>query len=362
MSYKVNSYICISRSRDRRAMILAAVLLLAGCESPSVTPERHSKLLLGTAITVSVYDEVSDQIIDQVFARVAEIQDKMSVSESDYASTELLAVNRAAGDTPVRVSPDTFEVVQRALEFSRRTSGVFDVSVEPLVNLWAIGTEYAAVPGDEEIARALALVDYRELELDPFERTVYLPRAGMGVDVGGIAKGFAADEAARILRDAGIAHALLDFGGNILTVGHKPDGSLWRIGIQVPFSSRGEYLGIVTVHDAAVVTSGVYERYFEEDGVRYHHILDTQTGRPARNGLLSVTIVASESIVADALSTAVFALGLERGRRFVENLYGVEALFVTEQNELYLTSGMDQYFTASNESYTVVTRETPRQQ
>lgn len=336
---------------------LAATLTLSGCsdrDATTITPERRTELALGTAVTISVHDTVSEETLDAVFARVDEIEAKMSASETDYSSTEVLSVNRAAGRRPVQVSPDTFGVVVRALEMSRRTAGAFDVSVNPLVKLWGIGTDYARVPTDDEIRLTADLVDYQRVRIDPYERTVYLPTPGMGIDVGGIAKGYAADEAAQMLRDAGVQHALLDFGGNIYALGYKPDGSSWRIGIQVPFSTRGEYLGIVTVNDAAVVTSGVYERYFEVDGVLYHHILDTRTGRPARNGLLSVTILTAESMEADALSTAVFALGLERGYRFVENFYGVEAIFVTEQQDIYLTSGMDRYFSPSGETFTVI--------
>ncbi len=323
---------------------------LGGCGGD---PPRQSRteFFLGTPITVTTYGRISRDLLDQVFARVGEIERKMSTTEEDHSDTELLQVNAAAGIGPVSVSPDTFRVVREALAFSELSSGAFDVTVHPLVRLWGIGTESAAIPDDEQLSAALKLVDYRAVRINPEDRSILLPQPGMGVDVGGIAKGYAADEAARILRAAGIQSALLDFGGNILTVGHKPDGSPWRIGIQTPDASRGEFLGIATVADQAVVTSGTYERFFEQGGIRYHHILDTHTGYPVQNGLASVTIVATDSIEADALSTVVFALGPEAGRLIIEAMPHVEAILVTDDNEVSITSGAGEIFQLTNEEY-----------
>jgi len=349
----------ISNRRARRVCIaLIALLILPSVSlmaAGSREPERTSRteLLLGTTVTVTTYGKVPNGVVDQVFERVAEIERRMSTSEEDYSDTELLRVNAAAGVDAVVVSPDTFSVVEQGLAFSRMSDGAFDVTVGPLVKLWGIGTDHAAIPDPEDLARALDLVDYHDVQMNPDDTSIKLAREGMALDVGGIAKGYAADEAARILTEAGVSTALLDFGGNILTVGSKPDGSPFRIGIQVPDATRGEYLGIATVSDKAVVTSGTYERYFEVDGVRYHHILDTTTGYPVNNGLDSVTIITPESIRADALSTVVFALGLDEGRTFVESLDAVEAIFVTHDDDVYMTSGAGSFFELTNESYTL---------
>ena len=330
--------------------MLLFVATLGAC---SGTPPRETRteLLLGTTVTVTIYGKSDSAVFDDVFARVEEIEQKMSTSEDDYDATELMQVNDAAGAGAVTVSRDTLDVVKVALAFSEATGGAFDVTVFPLVKLWGIGTEGAHVPTLTEIESATALVNYRDVRLNEDDLSIYLPKAGMGIDVGGIAKGYAADEAAAILKVAGVKHALLDFGGNILTVGDKPDGSLWRIGIQVPDGTRGEYLGIATVADQAVVTSGTYERYFEEDGVRYHHILDTKGGYPVQNGLESVTIFTKDSISADALSTAIFALGLDAGYQFVDERPDTEALFVTSDKEIYMTSGVGDIFEVTNEEY-----------
>ncbi|MFW5827020.1 MAG: FAD:protein FMN transferase, partial [Alkalispirochaeta sp.] len=297
---------------------------VAGCSS-NEEPVNDSAQLLGTILQISIRDGgYSTTLTDRAFERVAEIERRMSTSEDDYDTTELLEVNRAAGDEAVAVSEDTFAVLERALEFSQISDGAFDVTIWPLVRLWAIGSGGTSVPPEEEIEAARDAVDYRRLELDAEQRTVYLPENGMGVDVGAIAKGYAADEAARILREAGVEHALLDFGGNILVIGDKPDDTPWRIGVQRPDAERTRYLGIVAATDKTVVTSGPYERFFVQDGERYHHILDADTGYPARNGIQQVTIIADRSIDADALSTATYIMGIEEGLALVESLEGVE--------------------------------------
>jgi thiamine biosynthesis lipoprotein len=334
----------------RTLLILTTIGVLASCAS-STEPIRGNTYLLGTILNIAIHDDgYGEALIDRAFQRVAEIEAKMSTSTEDYETTELLAVNRAAGDRAVTVSPDTYTVLETALAFSRETGGAFDVSIWPLVDLWGIGTERARVPSETEMLEARALVDYRLVELLP-ERDVYLPLPGMGVDVGAIAKGYAADESASILREAGVRHALLDFGGNILLIGGKPDGSDWRIGVQRPDAERSAFIGVLTLRDQSVVTSGPYERFFEEEGVRYHHILDASTGYPARSGLEQVTIVTPRSIDADALSTASFVLGLDGARRLIESRPNTEAVFVTDDRLVYRTSGADEFFELTDSDY-----------
>ncbi|MFO8042497.1 MAG: FAD:protein FMN transferase, partial [Alkalispirochaeta sp.] len=228
--------------------------------------------------------------------------------------------------------------------------------------LWAIGSGGTSVPPEDEIEAARDAVNYQLLELDADNQSVYLPESGMGVDVGAIAKGYAADEAARILRDAGVEHALLDFGGNILVIGDKPDGTPWRIGVQRPDAERTRYLGIVTATDRTVVTSGPYERFFVEEGTRYHHILNAETGFPARNGIEQVTIIAERSIDADALSTATYVLGVEEGLALAESLDDVEAVFITEDRLVHMTSGAGEYFELSDEEFSLAGEDAPTEE
>lgn len=325
---------------------LFGAALLAGCAGrpdPSKEPVTRTEYALGTYISVRVYAEVEDDLLQAVFDRVMEIEEKMSVSEDDYDTTELLELNRRAGAEPYQLSPDTYEVLQAAREYSELTNGAFDLTIGPLVRLWNIGSEDATVPEEHAITEAVSKVDYTDISFESND-TVYLEEAGMAVDVGAIAKGYAADQAGRILLDAGVEHALLDFGGNIFTIGKKPDGSNWRIGIQHPEEPRNQYLGILEGYDETVVTSGPYERYFVEDGVRYHHILDRDTGYPVRNGMLSSTVVAEESMEADALSTAAFVLGMEEAQELVLSTDGVEAIFVNEEKKVWISPGLRERF------------------
>jgi thiamine biosynthesis lipoprotein len=206
---------------------------------------------------------------------------------------------------------------------------------------------------DDEITAALALIDWRDVELNRQGKTVFLKRQGMKLDLGAIAKGYAADEAVKIAAEAGVKRAVIDLGGNIFAYGEKQGGQPWRVGLQDPREGRGEYLGILDVKNKTVVTSGVYERFFEDAGKRYHHILSTGIGRPVENGLLSVTIITEHSIDADALSTSVFALGYERGRALIESLPGMEAVFVFEDLRVRLTEGIGGDFSLSALEYKV---------
>jgi len=297
--------------------------------------------MLDTLISIQAYGTNASEAIDKVFQRIDEIEKKMS-AKADYS--EVIGINQMAGQGFSKVSPDTFFVIEKGLYYAKLSEGKFDITVGPLVELWGIGTDHARLPGSEEIREVLPLVDFTKVEINEEDRSVFLKQPGMAIDLGGIAKGYAADEAAKVLRQNGITQGTINLGGNILVLGTKPDGSLWRIGIQNPFfKTRGSIMATVEVKDKTLVTSGPYERYFEEDGKIYHHILDTESGYPVDNELMSVTIIADSSIDADALSTAVFAMGLKRGMSFVEKLDNLDAIFITKDYKVYVTSGAKEY-------------------
>lgn len=301
-------------------------------------PVSQSQLLLGTICRISLYDTASEEVFSAAFSRIRQIEQEMSVTIPD---SEISHINDTSGSSdPVTVSEDTYTVLQRTLEIARISHGAFDPSIGPLVRAWGIGTDHEHIPSPEEITTALQLTDYRAVETDDTTRTVYLPHEGMKLDLGGIAKGYAADEARTVLRREGVTSAIINLGGNILTVGSKPDGTPWKIGIQDPSSSRGTYIMVLSLVDKAVVTSGPYERFFEVDGVRYHHILDTSTGYPVASRLTSVSIIAPDSCIADALSTTVYALGLDAGLDLIERYEGIEAIIITEDDEIFLSSGL----------------------
>jgi len=325
--------------------IAVIFFLLAGCSKPV---QSRTEFVLATICTVTLYDDGTSQIYNDIFARLNEIESRMSVF---IEGSDVYRINKAAGIEAVEVHPDTFKVIESAAYFAELSSGAFDPTVEPLVALWDIGGKSPRVPAQEEIDRALSLINWRDIELDRKNKTVFLKKPGMALDLGAIAKGYAADEAAAIIKKAGIAQAMINIGGNILTVGEKKDGSLWRTGIQNPLDTRGAYIGISRTREKSLATSGVYERFFEADGKRYHHLFSPSIGYPVDNGLLSVSIITDISMDADALSTAVFVLGYEKGRALVESLEGVDAVFVFEDRSIYLTGDVD--FTLSDENYRV---------
>ncbi|KAF1085543.1 Thiamine biosynthesis lipoprotein ApbE precursor [Sporotomaculum syntrophicum] len=327
------------------ALILLAIFTCAGCAKvDEQAPYIAHEFMLDTDIIINIEDSRAPQISTAVFQRIAQIEKKMTLFSQD---SEIAVLNAQAGQKAVEVSADTHYVLTKAIAMSKITRGAFDPTIGPLVKLWDVGSGLARVPGDAEIQKALALVDYRSLQINPDSdqlHTVFLPRLGQVVDLGGIAKGYSGDEAKRILLEHGVRQGIINLGGNVMAFGHKKDGNPWRVGIQNPLAPRGTYLGIVYVSDKAVVTSGGYERYFIKNGRRYHHIIDPTTGYPANNGLISVTVVADRGIEADALSTGVYVLGLTEGKQLIDSMDGVEAIFITNERKVYTTAGLKDCF------------------
>jgi len=266
--------------------------------------------------------------------------------------SEINQVNQQAGIQAVSVSAETFKVVQRAIWYAELSGGRFDPTVGPLVDLWGIGSKDGKLPDEAILAHALKLVNYKDIVLDEDEQSIKLARADMSLDLGAIAKGYAADQVAEYLKSQRFDSAIIDLGGNILAMGTKPNSELWLIGIQNPESIRGKNIGTLQVNNKTVVSSGTYERFFVQDGVHYHHILDPMTGQPIRNHLLSVTIITGNSIDADALSTAAFSMGLKKGLAFAESLEDVEGFFITDDHRIYTTSGLTDQLNIHDASYT----------
>jgi thiamine biosynthesis lipoprotein len=342
------------------AFVLSLGLLLAACNKTPLTAMSESEFVMGTVCSITLYapktlDAVP--VFHDVFTRFHEIENIMSANMPD---TDIDRVNQNAGQTAIAVQVETRTLLERALYYAELSDGAFDPTVGPLVKLWGIGTEDPRLPSQDEIEATLALVNWRDARVEPASGAVFLAKSGMALDLGAIAKGYAADEAARILAKAGITGAIIDLGGNIFAYGIKnynePD-TLWRIGIQNPLDSRGAHIGVLALQNKSIVTSGMYERYAEINGMRYHHILSTRDGYPVQNGLLSVTIIAASSTESDALSTTVFVLGYERGRALIEALDGVEAIFVFEDKTIRVTSGCLPMFTLSDPAYRLAADE-----
>lgn len=317
-------------------------------------PETKTEFIFGTTCSITLYSEYSQDTFTQVFSRVREIENKMSVT---IESSEVSEINRMAGVNAVTVTSETFNLITTALGIAEETEGALDITVGPLVSEWGIGSENAHVPPKHKIEKLLEHVDYRKVVLDADNQTVFLPEKGMRIDLGAIAKGYAGDQAVMFLRKSGVKSGIIDFGGNIIVFGTKQTKEPWKVGIQQPDSNRGSYFGILGLAEGAVVSSGTYERYFMKDGIRFHHIIDPSTGFPVRNNVDSVTIVAGSGTSADGYSTAVFVLGLERGIQFVENKTDLEAVFVTNEKNVYLTKGLKDSFTQTKAEYPIASFE-----
>lgn len=338
----------LNTKRKLFALTLLTALLLSGCQKPdSITeaspvtktkPISKSNFLLGTIVQISVFNYWDESVIEKAFDRISEIENKMTINNAE--TSEIIALNNASGENEVQLSSDTFFVLERGKEYSALFQGKFDITMGPVVKLWNIGTEYAAVPEKSKLEEVLKLVDYENLSLNKEKLTAKLEKKGMKIDLGAIAKGYAADEVAQVLRENEVKHAIINLGGNTLTLGGNPNGNPWRIGIQDPFNPRGDFLGVVPIKDQTVVTSGTYERYFEEKGKKYHHILDSTTGYPVENNLISVSIITDKSIDADGLSTTALLVGIEEGLKLIESLERVEAIFITNDKKVYISSGL----------------------
>jgi len=323
------------------------ILFFASCAQ---TEPWKAEFTLGTVCSVTLYEQGHSKNYDSVFSRIIEIENLMSLNISE---SDVNRINAAAGSEPVQVHEDVFRVIERAVFFAEMSNGAFDPTVGPLVSLWGISGDYPRVPSHEEIVDVLQFINWRDIELNESTRSVYLKRSGMALDLGAIAKGYAASEAAAVLIENKVKRAVIDLGGDIVIFGETRERRPWRVGIQNPVGNHGSYMGVLQLSakdgEKSVVTSGVYERFFVKDGQRYHHIFSPSQGYPASNGLLSVTIITSNAMDADALSTAVFVMGYERGLTLINRLPGVEAIFIFEDNSVYTTPGLN--FTITDNAY-----------
>ena len=275
----------------------------------------RTELVFGTVCTVNAFKDGTSDLYNQLFVRLHELDRRFSTTIS---SSEIEKINAGAGVRSVEVSDEVLELLKVSLAFSKITDGAFDPTIGPVVKLWGINTDHAHVPEDAELEKALKLVGWQKVQIEG--NKVYLPQQGMRLDLGGIVKGYAADVLKDILKEKKVKQAIIDLGGNVYTVGKKKDKSPWRIGIKNPQAPEGSPAAVLSLPEISVVTSGVYERFFIKDGVRYHHIIDAKTGRPVDNGITSVTIVSESSTACDALSTSLFILGMEKGFELLKRL------------------------------------------
>ena len=331
--------------------LLVAVVFTA-CK-PAVRRESRTVFALGTVCSIQVVTERPQSEVEPVLQacthRLEELERHLSANAEN---STLIDINNASGVSAVGVPADVYPLFKRAAFFAEKTGGAFNPVIGSVVKLWNIGFENARKPEDRDIRAALFRTDYKDLELTG--SAIFLKKAGMKLDLGAIAKGFAADELSRIVKQAGIAHALIDIGGTISTVGKRSDGNLWKIGIRDPRVQQGQPIISVPVENLSISTSGSYERYFEQDGVRYHHILDPATGYPVRNNLTAVSVFSHSATDADALSTACFVLGYERAVTLLSELSGTEALFIFDDNTVRMTDGLKGRITILDSAFRLI--------
>lgn len=283
---------------------------------------EETVFLFDTICTVKAYGENSKEAVGKAVDRLTEIHKKTDVFSKD---SEVTKINSADGGEAIEVSDDVIKIILVALEIEEKSSGAFDISVAPLVDLWDFHGE-GRIPSAEELEKAKGIVDESEILL--VGNRVIKQKSETKIDLGGVAKGYAGDVAIEVMKESGVSGAILDLGGNITFFGTNPESEngSWRVGVQKPFAPTGEYEEIIEKEEGAVVTSGTYQRYFEKDGEKYHHIIDPKTGYPVKHDYSSVTIVSDSALVADCLSTACFVLGEEAGKTLADCL-GAEVMF-----------------------------------
>ena len=309
------------------------LFLLTGCSKSGTSQSlTYTDSLFDTVISVQIYDSDDESLIDNCKEICTKYDNMFSNTKEN---SEISKINNAKGQT-VEVSDDTISLLKTAIHYGDISNGTFDVTISPVSSLWDFQAEDPKVPDDADIQSALTHVNYKNIQINGNQVSLADPDAA--IDLGGIAKGYIADQLKDYLKSEGIKHAMINLGGNVLAIGKKPDGSDYNIGIQKPFDSTGDPITSVKIADQSVVTSGDYQRYFKKDGKIYHHILNTSTGYPYDNGLSSVTIVTDSSVNADALSTTCFALGLNDGMKLVNSTDNVEAVFITSDNKLHYSN------------------------
>ena len=304
--------------------------------SPHVV--KRAQMHMGTLVfltAVAPDKQLAHDAIDQGFAEIHRLEQILSTWIPD---SELSRINAAAGQRAVKAGPETMELLEHSLEMARLTDGGFNIAIGPAVEAWNVSRE-GRIPPKQELDTARRLMDLSAIQIDKEAGTVSLALSGMRVDIGGIGKGYAADFAARVMREAGASAGVVAISGDIKTFGRLPDGQRFTFGIQHPRKENGITIGQLELEDEAVSTAGDYQRYFEKDGVRYHHILDPQTLQPARRSR-SVTIVASTGVLADGLDTGIFVMGPEKGMALIERLLGVEGVIVGADGTVSVSSGL----------------------
>lgn len=330
-------------------LIIFILLFTTACNNSQENnePVKASHNGMGTTTDFIVFGEQAEEGIKNAKEIMVDIEQKMSLS---IENSEVNKINSQAGLGQVEVSDDTFEVISRGLYFSELTEGSFDISIAPITELWNIGKDDQRVPSENEISEKLSLVNYKNIVLNKEDNSIFLEKKGMKIDLGGIAKGFAADKIISTFKGMGIENALVNVGGNIKVLGDNPQKNRpWKVGLRHPREARGSHFTTTKLQSGeTVVTSGDYERFFIKEGIRYHHIFDAKLGKPSNSDIIGVSIITDNSMNADGLSTSIFLLGSQKGLKLIEDIEGAEAVIVTKDLKIIMTEGAEEILENNN--------------
>lgn len=315
-------------------ILLLTVCILSGCKTTDNNPITRQTILFDTIIQIRIYDSNATNILDGCIEKCQYYENLFSRT---VEGSDIYRINHADG-APVEVHPETIALLETALSYCELSDGAFDITLAPVSDLWDFQNNTGSFPNSDQLQKCLESVGYQAICING--NTVQIANPDTQIDLGAIAKGYIADQLKLYLKENGVNHALIDLGGNILTIGGKPDGRKYNIAIQKPFDEQGTPITTVKTTDDSVVTSGIYQRYVEIDRKVYHHILNPRTGYPYDNSLYSVTIISDSSTTADALSTTCFAMGLEDGLELINSLDHTEAIFITDNYELIYSDGL----------------------
>lgn len=317
---------------------LLSLFMLSGCTSTkAIKPISKTSFLIDTVVTISLYDKQDQKILDECFELIKKYENQLSKT---VETSEIYQLN-ATGSA--EVSDNVLFLMKKAIHFAEISDGALDISIGAATSLWDFKADFPRVPTNQEVTAAVKTIGYQDILIAG--NRVTLKKPGMQIDLGAIAKGYIADEVANFLREKGITSAIINLGGNVFVVGEKAKNTPFSVGLQAPFKTRDEVLGQVKISNRSVVTSGIYEKYFEIDGVFYHHILDPKTGMPVSNDLNAVCVISDSSADGDALTTVCYVLGAEKAMPLIESLPNVEALFMLKDGTIIESSGMKKIFT-----------------
>lgn len=348
---------CFNYKKMAAMGLVLGSCLLTGCAkffpaekeetSAQTTSDTREIFAMDTVMTVTAYGDLAEEAVQAAAEEIERLDALFSVGN---ASSDIARLNE---NTSAVVSGETCELIRRSKDLYQSTKGALNIAVYPLMEAWGFTSGEYRVPDQKEIDAILNCMDVEEISCDEDTGEVTLPE-GMGIDLGAIAKGYTSAQLMEIFASYDITSAIVSLGGNVQALGSKPDGTKWRVAVEDPFSEEGDsYAGILEIKDQAVITSGAYERYFEQEGKRYHHIIDPATGYPAENGLESVTIVSQDGTLADALSTALFVMGKEKALAYwKEHADDFEAILIENNGDMTITEGLQDCF-SSQKSFSV---------